>query len=1143
MRKISSIILVFLLAFACLFTATSCENLDIGALLGGGNTSVGLALDKTELTLKVGEFYQLTVSEISDDEDNNGNKNPNSNSNASSDSNSNSSSNSNSNSNPNVNPNTQKNKKPNKNNGIFGKKDNEEEVVYTWESSNPEVATVADGLVTAVGEGFAVITVRAGEESYATCTVSVIDESKVNVSVTEVKLNKAELTLCIGKSENLTVEVVPENATIKDITWYSSNTDVVTVENGVLTAVGGGKALVMASSVNGKYAKCEVTVNYSHVVLEPVKENEKLASCTEDGSYDLVSYCKTCGELVNKESVTVTASGHTPLEAVKENEKAASCTEDGSYDLVVYCDVCGEEISRATETVPTVAHNYVEGKCDSCGKEELKASEGLEYTLSDEGTYYIVSEIGTCTDTDIVIPEEYNGLPVKKIAAYAFKGYTSLTSITIPDSVTSIGNGAFSDCSSLTSVKIGNGVTDISSWTFYNCSNLTSVTLGNSVTSIGDSAFEDCASLTCITIPDSVTSIGDSAFEDCKSLTCITIPDSVTSIGEMAFWECSILTSITIPVSVTSIGQLAFYGCASLTSVYYKGTAEAWNNIEIEDYGNNYLSNATHYYFSETKLTELGKYWYYDENGEIVIWEPLELPEDQNASKGLEYSSGSGGYYAVTGIGTCTDTDIVIPSAYNGLPVKAISSGAFEGCTNIKSVKLGNKITDIMSDAFSDCSLDSIYIPKSVTYIDWEAFSYSTLKIVYYGGTISDWNNIDYLNPDTSPETAWLKASRYYYSETEPTEVGNFWYYDENGAICIWDSVEAPEVENGSKGLAYTLSEDKTYYIVYNIGVCTDTNIVIPEIYNGLPVQEINSYAFYCCDNIVSITIPNSITAIGECAFAYCYSLEKIYIPSSVDRIDHYLFYECGALRDIVIPKSITSIGFMSFNFCSEFRSVYYCGDKEDWNNVSVSYSDGWDNDEFMAATLYYYSESAPTEEGNFWYYDENGEIAIWGELKHSEGLKFYPAEGIIEDEFVQFYVVEGIGTCTDSKIVIPNIYEDWIVMSIFESAFESCENITSVIIPENVTFIGSRAFYGCSGLKSIVIGKKVNYIGEASFGECTNLDIVYYAGTEEEWNNIEIGDLNHYLSNATRYYYSESEPTEEGNFWHYDENGAVAVW
>ena len=180
-----------------------------------------------------------------------------------------------------------------------------------------------------------------------------------------------------------------------------------------------------------------------------------------------------------------------------------------------------------------------------------------------------------CTSlTSITIPES-----VTSIEVYTFDGCTSLTSVTIPDSVTSIGSSAFYNCNSLTSITIPDSVTSIGNSAFYNCNSLTSITIPNSVTSIGDDAFYDCTSLTSITIPESVTSIGYSAFCGCTSLTSVTIGNSVESIGPGAFWGCTSLTSVTIPDSATSMGESAFSRCGALRHVAFLGTAEQWKEL------------------------------------------------------------------------------------------------------------------------------------------------------------------------------------------------------------------------------------------------------------------------------------------------------------------------------------------------------------------------------------------------------------------------------------------------------------------------------------------------------------------------------------------------------------------------------------
>lgn len=190
--------------------------------------------------------------------------------------------------------------------------------------------------------------------------------------------------------------------------------------------------------------------------------------------------------------------------------------------------------------------------------------------VTDSCTYDSVTGDGVLSyDSDVTeIPSTY------------FRNKSNIRTISFPNSVTSIADGAaFYGCSSLTSVTIPNSLTNIGDGAFRYCRSLIYVIMGNSVQNIGTEAFCDCSSLTEITLPNSLTNIGYQAFLGCSSLTQVTIPNLVTSISDGTFRNCSSLTSVTIDNSVTSIGKYAFSDCSKLTSITYKGTIEQWNAI------------------------------------------------------------------------------------------------------------------------------------------------------------------------------------------------------------------------------------------------------------------------------------------------------------------------------------------------------------------------------------------------------------------------------------------------------------------------------------------------------------------------------------------------------------------------------------
>ena len=291
-----------------------------------------------------------------------------------------------------------------------------------------------------------------------------------------------------------------------------------------------------------------------------------------------------------------------------------------------------------------------------------------------------------------------NNYAVTSIRNYGFLGCRILTSLTIPNSVTSIGVGCFRDCLGLTSITIPNTVTSIGNDCFRNCSGLTSFTIPNSITNIGTTVFSNCTGLSSVIIPNSITSIGEYAFNDCIGLTSVNIPNSVTSIGNSAFYGCSGLTSLSIPNLVTSINGGVFYGCSGLTSLTIPSLV---TSIGISAFQNcTGLTSLT----IPNSVTSIG-------------WNAF------NGCSGLTSLTIPNSVTGSIGLGTFADcsglASINIPNS-----VTSIGYAAFSGCSGLTSLNIPNSVTSIDTAAFGGCSgLTSLNIPYSVTSIGTFAFS------------------------------------------------------------------------------------------------------------------------------------------------------------------------------------------------------------------------------------------------------------------------------------------------------------------------------------------------------------------------------------------------------------------------------------
>lgn len=728
---------------------------------------------------------------------------------------------------------------------------------------------------------------------------------------------------------------------------------------------------------------CSVNTTSAFSLLNSKIDDALCFNELEAGGYNyLVSakcrnYYATDGTtLASPETKTITVhsnyfsvGGHVHAYTIEEHEAAHP------HRCYKRCS-CGDyQYTGKTAYVDTCEECKYSGTCGADG-------DNLTWKLNRDTGELTISGTGYMKDYDNATKTPWYGVRneiktvtvgsgATDVGAYAFSGCSSLTGVTLPDSLTAIRRHAFSE-SSLKKISIPENVTLIGEHAFWNTS-MYNITVPKKVSSIGAGAFSKglmqaifvdeenqyytsengvlynkdktllhtylkftsagtkYGSKNVAYIPDTVTEIGDEAFYDFRGEE-IHMGSSVQTIGRDAFARCDNLETILLPASVSYISTLAF--CDSgLKTVYCEGSApetfghcifpdkatlyckediDGWRTLASDEW-NSYLLKEM------LGLGECGM----DEDYDQLIW-TLDPDGTLNISGSWQMKNyGTNGNRA-----PWYDLRDKIKSVTVGDGVKNVGANAFSSCSSIVKVTLPDSLEEIQEYAFVGCSsLGEIIIPENVTFIGYQAFAITRLRTVTIPKKV---------------QRIELGAFGFCYNLVRiDTDAGNPYYVSEDGVLYNKTKTLLHTYPGGKNDQEGTAEGSKSYFripdTVTEIGDLAFYEVKLNEIYMGPSVKTIGFYTFGVCDNLKNITLSANLSSIGAGAFSDCYELTQIHIPASVTSIANDSFANCKSLSAVYFEGNAPSAcSAAAFNNCASGFAIYYNPGTTGWTDSSA---------------------------------------------------------------------------------------------------------------------------------------------------------------------------------------------------------------
>ena len=674
---------------------------------------------------------------------------------------------------------------------------------------------------------------------------------------------------------------------------------------------------------------------------------------------------------------------------------------------------------------------------------------------------------------------------VSHIGSKSFYNCSGLTSLALPESLTTIESGAFMGCSSLKKMEIPNGVESIGEecllgcinleelvvpyvgteknpqgpskntqlgtlfgtsrngcipeklskvtvtgnsdlyYAFYNCCNIKEINLSNTCF-IGERAFYGCSGLTNLNLPETLTAIGDRIFDGCSSLTSVTFPESLNSFGDNCFQGWSGLTSLTLPDSLTTIKSYAFSGCSGLTS--------------------------------------------------------LTLPESLTTIESFAFMD-------CTGL-----TSLTLPKF-----LTTIEGAAFYGCSSLTSVKLPENLSEIGERAFYGCSsLKKLEIPSGI-----ESIGNSCLD----GCKSLEELVIPFIGTEKAPK-----------GPSKNTLLGTLF-----GTRRYEGCIETQQFFKAG-GNPQTL----TFYIPEKLSRVTVTgnSDLYYAFYNCCNIKEINlsntcfigKKTFYGCSGLTNLTLPESLTTIGAGAFSLCSALKSVILPESLTTIGDSAFAGCSALKSIVIPRKVSSIYQYAFSNCTGLKTVKLktskflnnaCTLGGIFENCVQEYV--FDVDSLTTNAVYSISnlnrvtvgQSCTTLEKNSLYRATIDTLWISKDIAYVGNQNVTVRHFFYQGSEADWNRVVNESELEPDEFGIPSIFErDGVKYGI-----EPNSNSASVIKAPNTAKV-----YICSKLELSGEEFRIISIADNAFKDCTAIDTIFYEGNKVQWEKMIVGKHNDIL-------------------------------